>query len=43
MILTMKSLPQLPGAEQLAATLIGKSIFVNWPMMHEAKVRYFHF
>ena len=38
MILTMHSLPQLPGAEQLAVNLIGKSIYVNWPMMHEAKV-----
>ncbi|KAL7553084.1 hypothetical protein ACHAWF_016346 [Thalassiosira exigua] len=38
MILTMRSLPQLPGAAQLAGNLIGKSIFVNWPMMHEAKV-----
>ena len=38
MILTMRTLPQLPGAEQLAGNLIGKSIFVNWPMMHEAKV-----
>lgn len=39
MILTMQSLPQLPGAEQLARNLLGKTIFVNWPMMHEAKVR----
>ncbi|KAL7542662.1 hypothetical protein ACHAXR_012108 [Thalassiosira sp. AJA248-18] len=38
MILTMRSLPQLPGAMELAGNLIGKSIFVNWPMMHEAKV-----
>ena len=38
MILTMRSLPQLPGASELAGNLIGKSIFVNWPMMHEAKV-----
>jgi len=37
-ILTMHTLPQLPSAEQLAANLIGKSIYVNWPMMHEAKV-----
>jgi len=38
MILTMRNLPQLPGALQLAGNLIGKTIFVNWPMMHEAKV-----
>jgi hypothetical protein len=38
MILTMHSLPQLPGALQLAGNLIGKTIFVNWPMMHETKV-----
>jgi hypothetical protein len=38
MILTMHNLPQLPGALQLAGNLIGKTIFVNWPMMHEAKV-----
>lgn len=38
MILTMRSLPQLPCAPQLAGSLLGKKIFVNWPMMHEAKV-----
>lgn len=38
MILTMRSLPQLPGALELASNLVGKTIFVNWPMMHEAKV-----
>ena len=38
MILTMHTLPQLPDAMQLAGNLIGKMIYVNWPMMHEAKV-----
>lgn len=38
MILTMHTLPQMPGAVQLAENLIGRNIFVNWPMMHEAKV-----
>ena len=38
MILTMHTLPQLPDATQLAGNLLGKTIFVNWPMMHEAKV-----
>lgn len=37
MILTMRSLLQMPGAQQLAGSLLGKNIFVNWPMMHEAK------
>lgn len=38
MILTLHNLPQMPGAVQLAENLIGRTIFVNWPMMHEAKV-----
>ena len=38
MILTMRVLPQLPGALELAGNLIGKHIFVNWPMMHEVKI-----
>jgi len=38
MILTMHTLPLLPSAEQLASNFLGKSIFVNWPMMHEAKI-----
>eukprot|EP00569_Conticribra_weissflogii_P007667 CAMPEP_0171333012 /NCGR_PEP_ID=MMETSP0878-20121228/3752_1 /TAXON_ID=67004 /ORGANISM="Thalassiosira weissflogii, Strain CCMP1336" /LENGTH=1566 /DNA_ID=CAMNT_0011833895 /DNA_START=148 /DNA_END=4848 /DNA_ORIENTATION=+ len=38
MILTMRQLPQLPAAVHLAQNFIGKTIFVNWPMMHEAKV-----
>lgn len=38
MVLTMHTLPQMPGAVQLAENLIGRTIFVNWPMMHEAKV-----
>ncbi len=41
LILTMRQLPQLPAAVQLAQNFIGKTIFVNWPMMHEAKVRLF--
>ncbi len=41
MLLTLPILSQLPGAEQLAGNLIGKTIFVNWPMMHESKVRLF--
>ena len=30
--------PNLPPIATLAQSLVGKSIFVNWPMMHEAKV-----
>ena len=38
MILTMHTIPELPDATQLAGNLIGRTIYVNWPMMHEAKV-----
>jgi len=37
-LLKLQTLPQLPGAEQLAESIIGKSLYINWPMMHEAKV-----
>lgn len=37
-LLIMQSLPQLPSAEQLSDNVLGKSLFINWPMMHEAKV-----
>jgi len=37
-ILSLQTLPQLPGAEQLADNILGKSLYINWPMMHEAKV-----
>ena len=36
-VLTLNELPDLPPIEVLAEALLGKSIFVNWPMMHEAK------
>ena len=29
---------QLPPASLVAEKLLGTSVFVNWPMMHEAKV-----
>ena len=38
MILTMHQMPELPPIEQLAENVLGKSLFVNWPMMHESKV-----
>jgi len=37
-VLTLHTLPELPGAEQLADTILGKHLYINWPMMHEAKV-----
>eukprot|EP00592_Proboscia_alata_P001747 CAMPEP_0194376264 /NCGR_PEP_ID=MMETSP0174-20130528/24692_1 /TAXON_ID=216777 /ORGANISM="Proboscia alata, Strain PI-D3" /LENGTH=1518 /DNA_ID=CAMNT_0039156847 /DNA_START=16 /DNA_END=4572 /DNA_ORIENTATION=- len=37
-ILSMPKLPQLPGAENLASKVLDVSVFINWPMMHEAKV-----
>ena len=37
-VLTLRDMPELPGAKQIAENIIGKSVFVNWPMMHEAKV-----
>lgn len=37
-ILTMHQMPALPPIEHLAEKVIGKSLFVNWPMMHEGRV-----
>jgi 5''-3'' exonuclease len=37
-LLMMQTMPQLPGAEQISDSILGKSLFINWPMMHEAKV-----
>ena len=37
-ILTLHNLPDLVPLEALAKSLLGTSIFVNWPMMHEALV-----
>ena len=37
-ILSLRPLPQLPTAIELADNILGKSLFINWPMMHEAKV-----
>lgn len=37
-ILTMHPMPELPPVEQLAENVIGRSLFVNWPMMHEGRV-----
>lgn len=38
MLLKLHEMPQLPPVEALAQSILGKSVFVNWPMMHEARV-----
>jgi hypothetical protein len=37
-ILTLHEMPELPPLEVLAENVLGKSLFVNWPMMHEGLV-----
>jgi len=37
-VLELQKLPAMPPAEQLAKKVLGRSVFVNWPMMHEARV-----
>ena len=37
-VLSLQTLPELPEATELADNLLGKSLYINWPMMHEAKV-----
>ena len=36
--LTLMPLSNLPPPEKLAASIVGRSVFVNWPMMHEARI-----
>ena len=38
MILTLHKMPDLPPLEVLAQNVLGRSVFVNWPMMHESRV-----
>jgi 5'-3' exoribonuclease 1 len=38
MVLKLHEMPELPPLGVLAGNVIGKSLFINWPMMHEAKV-----
>lgn len=38
MVLKLHEVPQMPSAEELAKLLLNRSLFINWPMMHEAKV-----
>jgi len=37
-ILFLHKMPELPPVEQMADNIIGKSLYINWPMMHEARV-----
>ena len=37
-ILFLHKMPELPPVEQMAGNIIGKSLYINWPMMHEARV-----
>lgn len=37
-VLTLQTASAVPEIEKLADILLGKSVFINWPMMHEAKV-----
>jgi 5'-3' exoribonuclease 1 len=38
MVLKLHQMPELPPVEALADNLLDRSLFINWPMMHEAKV-----
>jgi len=38
MVLTLHQMPEIPSLEVLAENIIGKSLFINWPMMHEGRV-----
>jgi len=37
-VLNLHEMSHLPNAEELAIKLLGKNLFINYPMMHEAKV-----
>jgi len=37
-VLSLAQMPELPPLAQLAQTVLGRSLFVNWPMMHEGRV-----
>jgi 5'-3' exoribonuclease 1 len=37
-VLTLHTMPPFPPAEIFGKNIIGKSLFINWPMMHEARV-----
>jgi 5'-3' exoribonuclease 1 len=38
MVLSLHQMPELPPLEALAQAVLGKSLFINWPMMHEGRV-----
>ncbi|KAL3916118.1 MAG: hypothetical protein SGILL_005325, partial [Bacillariaceae sp.] len=38
MVLKLHKMPDMPAVEGLADNLLDRSLFINWPMMHEAKV-----
>ena len=38
MVLNLHPMPEMPPVETLADNLLQRSLFINWPMMHEAKV-----
>jgi hypothetical protein len=38
MTLKLHEMPQIPPVEALADNILGKSLFINWPMMHEAQL-----
>jgi 5'-3' exoribonuclease 1 len=38
MVLRLHKMPEMPAVETLADNLLNRSLFINWPMMHEAKV-----
>jgi 5'-3' exoribonuclease 1 len=38
MILSLYSMPELPPLDVLADNILGKSLFINWPLMHEGKL-----
>mmetsp|Transcript_17165 Transcript_17165/g.39454 ORF Transcript_17165/g.39454 Transcript_17165/m.39454 type:complete len:1600 (+) Transcript_17165:173-4972(+) len=38
MVLNLHQMPKMPPVEALADNLLNRSLFINWPMMHEGKV-----
>ena len=38
MVLSLHKMPEMPPVEALADNILNRSLFINWPMMHEAKV-----
>lgn len=38
MTMTMNKMPPLPPTDELAERVLGQPVYVNWPMMHEARI-----